>query len=66
MEAFEALADEAATRSSLGLEFSLRGALNVTPLLMILALERIAASNSRRAHRDERTPTLLPLRQMKR
>jgi hypothetical protein len=66
MEAFEELADEAATRSSLELELSLRGALNATPLLMILALERIAASNSRRANRDERTPTALPLRQTKR
>jgi hypothetical protein len=65
MEAFEELADEAATRSSLGLEFSLRGALNATPLLMILALERIAANNSRRANRDERTPTSLSLRQLK-
>jgi hypothetical protein len=62
MEAFDELADESATRSSIGLEFSLRGALNATPLLMILALERIAASNSRRANRDERTPTALPLR----
>jgi hypothetical protein len=65
MEAFEELADEATTRSSLGLEFSLRGALNVTPLLMILALERIAASNSRRANRDERIPNAMLLRQTK-
>ena len=54
-----------AARSALGMEFSLRGALNATPLLMILALERIAASNSRRANRDERCPTSLPLRRAK-
>jgi hypothetical protein len=35
------------------MDFSWRGALNATPLLMILALERIAASNSRRANRDD-------------
>jgi hypothetical protein len=63
MLAFEQLANnETAARSSLGLEFSLRGALNATPLLMILALERIAANNSRRASRDERCPTALSLR----
>ena len=63
MEAFEELAvEKVAARSALGMEFSLRGALNATPLLMILALERIAASNSRRANRDERCPTSLPLR----
>jgi hypothetical protein len=32
---------------------SWRSTLNATPLLMILALERIAAGNSRRAHRDD-------------
>jgi hypothetical protein len=52
-------------RSSLGWEFSLHGALNATPLLMILALERIAASNSRRASCDERSPVSLPLRRAK-
>jgi hypothetical protein len=63
IEAFEELAvEKVAARSALGMEFSLRGALNATPLLMILALERIAASNSRRANRDERCPTSLPLR----
>jgi hypothetical protein len=66
MLAFEQLANnETAARSSLGLEFSLRGALNATPLLMILALERIAANNSRRASRNERCPTSLPLRRAK-
>ncbi len=66
MEAFEELAVErVAARSALGMEFSLSGALNATPLLMILALERIAASNSRRANRDERCPTSLPLRRAK-
>jgi hypothetical protein len=37
----------------LAIQISWRGALNATPLLMILALERIAASNSRRASRHE-------------
>ena len=63
MAAFEEVAvDAVSARSALGMEFSLSGALNATPLLMILALERIAASNSRRANRDERCPTSLPLR----
>jgi hypothetical protein len=53
-EAFEEFAtEEVAAGSSLGLEFSLRGALNATPLLMVLALERIAASKSRRIKRHD-------------
>jgi hypothetical protein len=53
-EAFEEFdIQELAAGPSLGLESSLRGALNATPLLMILALERIAASNSRRTNRQD-------------
>jgi hypothetical protein len=52
-EAFEGLATEEVAGGSLGLEFSLRGALNATPLLMVLALERIAASKSRRLKRHD-------------
>ena len=46
-EAAEAVADPPAAA------FSWRSALNATPLLMVLALERIAASNSRRAGRHD-------------
>jgi hypothetical protein len=53
-EAFEEFdIQELAAGPSLVLESSLRGALNATPLLMILALERIAASNSRRTNRQD-------------
>jgi hypothetical protein len=58
----ELAADELAARSSLALEFSWRGALSATPLLMILALERITAGSSRRAGRDDRSPAAVPLR----
>jgi hypothetical protein len=65
VEAFEQLTEEEAASASLGLDLSLSGALNATPFLMILALERIAASNSRRANRDERCPTTVALRRAK-
>jgi hypothetical protein len=51
---FERLGQQVEVPSEpLAIQLSWRGALNATPLLMILALERIAASNSRRASRHE-------------
>jgi hypothetical protein len=53
-QAFENLGEEAeAAADSPAIALSWRSALNATPLLMVLALERIAASNSRRANRHE-------------
>jgi hypothetical protein len=51
---FEHLGEEAELAANPpAIAFSWRTALNATPLLMVLALERIAASNSRRASRHE-------------
>jgi hypothetical protein len=53
-EVFDTLGvDEETAKLSLAQTLPWRGTLNAAPLLMILALERIAASNSRRADRQE-------------